>query len=172
MIKEKIDLCVKELEKSFGKVSSIKTKYLTRYGFASVYFKVSKSGQILFIPALIVPDEEEDAEEFTLFSNFLDNTGLSIYLKHLGVLDIDSIVSILEFVEYERYKSSGKKALHLDLSEHAYEKSIRKVIEDYLVPFGNIDHIRCIYNKSNHNLVIVDDVDNEYFNEAREFLGI
>lgn len=173
MIKEKIDSCAKDLTKYFGSVKGYKVKYSDKYGFASVYFKVTKGVNFLFIPAIIIPDEEEDKEDYSKFINFLKETGLdSWFISSEGVLDDKSLVSILKFIEYERFKLSGKKALHLDLSEFNYKKSVKDVIDDYLIPFNDLKNLRCIYNEENHNLVVLNDEDNEYFDEAREFLGI
>ena len=173
MVREKIDLCIHDLSKDFGQVKSHKVKYLDKYGFASVYFKVTKGVNFLFIPAIIIPDEEEDKEDYSRFIDFLKETGLdSWFISSEGVLDDKSLVSILKFIEYERFKLSGKKALHLDLSEFNYKKSVKDVIDDYLIPFNDLKNLRCIYNEENHNLVVLNDEDNEYFDEAREFLGI
>ena len=173
MVCEKIDLCIHDLSKDFGQVKSHKVKYLDKYGFASVYFKVTKGVKIIFIHAIKVPDEEEDKEDYSRFIDFLKETGLdSWFISSEGVLDDKSLVSILKFIEYERFKLSGKKALHLDLSEFNYKKSVKDVIDNYLTPFNNLKSLRCIYNEENHNLVVLSDEDNEYFDEAREFLGI
>lgn len=172
MIKDKIDLCIKELEEGAYKVSNYSVKYLNKYGFASVYFKVKRGVNFMYIPAVIVPDENEDKEEYVKFLSFLEDVKLLTWFNTSGVLDTQSIVSILKFVEYERFKLSGKKALHLDLAEYNYEKSIRNVIEEYIIPFEYVGNLKCIYNEQNHNLVLLHDDDNEYFDEAREFLGI
>lgn len=173
MVCEKIDLCISDLSKDFGHVKSHKVKYLDKYGFASVYFKVSRGTGFLYIPAIIIPDEKEDKEDYSKFIEFLKETGLdSWFISSKGVLDDKSLVSVLKFIEYERFKLSGKKALHLDLSEFNYKKSVKDVIDDYLIPFNDLENLRCIYNEENHNLVVLSDEDNEYFDEAREFLGI
>lgn len=130
MVENKIDSCIEMFSTGGCTVKSYDVKYLGKFGFASVYYKVCK------------------------------------------VLDIASITSILKFIEYERFKLSGKKAIHLDLSEHNYEKSVKSVIEDYLIPFNGLGNLKCIFNEENHNLVILSDDDNEYFDEVREFLGI
>lgn len=172
MLSEKINLCVKELELCGFRVSNYKLKYKDNYGFISAYFKSKRGTDFLFMPAIIIPDETEDSEEYEVFFNFLNKVGLTSYFYNEGVLDTQSIVSVLKFIEYERFRQSGKKALHLDLSEYNYEKSVIDVISDYLEPFSYIKDVKCIYNEQTHDLLVIDNEDNEYFDEAREFLGL
>ena len=172
MLESKVKLCVETINKNFGTVKGYKTKYQNKYGFISAYFKAQTNRGIIQYPVILVPDENEDLEDYMVFYTFLKNTGLSDYFYRGSKLDIDSIVSILWFAEYERFKSSGKKAMHQDLSEYGYTKTIRDIIDEYIVPFKCLGNIRCIFNKETKGLVVISDEDNEYFDEAREFLGM
>lgn len=171
MVNDKIDMCVKELEE-LGRVVDYKVKYLDKYGFASCYFKLRNNDSLSIIPVLIIPNSEEDLSDYIKFLTFLNNSWITSFFNYKGVLDEQSIVSILKFTEYERFKTSGKSSLDEDLSDCNYIKSVRGVISSYVMPFSKGGNPKCIFDECSHKLHVVSDEVTEYFDEAREYLGI
>lgn len=164
---KKIEQAKQALKENVGKVLGYKTKYRDKYGFSVVYFAVSLNNEKIVIPAYLLPDMDDTDTDYIKFKDFLKVTTLDKYLIHDGVLDDASLVSILKFAEYERFKLSGKKAPHLDTSEYNYIKTIKGIIKENF----NYPSIRCVYDESTHSFCVFKFDENDYFDEARELLG-
>lgn len=171
MLRDKIEEGLNLLKEEYANcnINIIGTKY-TKYGFASVYYKVTDcKGSSIYVPAIITPTE--GSTDYVTLLSFFDELGLCSYIVNEGVLDIHSFIAFIQYLEYRRFIYSGKKALHKDLAEYNLMSDIKKLIREKLDMYDGL--VRIMYNPDSHSLLVTEvDEDDEYFDEARELLGV